>query len=87
MTGANNIIIEVENLTAGYGEQAVLEHISFEVRAGEIVAILGPSGSGKSTLLKHLIGLNPPLAGEVWIEGKNLATTATLAVEFPGLHC
>jgi phospholipid/cholesterol/gamma-HCH transport system ATP-binding protein len=71
-------IIEVKNLKAGYGERVVLENINFQVHEGEIVAVVGRSGSGKSTLLKHLIGLNPPLAGEVWIEGKNLVETTGL---------
>ena len=65
-------IVRVVNLKAGYGERVVLENINFEVRRGEVLVILGRSGSGKSTLLKHLIGLYPPLGGEVWIQGKNL---------------
>jgi phospholipid/cholesterol/gamma-HCH transport system ATP-binding protein len=78
MKASSEPIIRVQELTAGYGERVILEHISFEVWPGEVVAILGRSGSGKSTLLKHLTGLNPPLAGEVWIEGRNLvATTGT----------
>lgn len=67
-------IIEVKGLSAGYGERVVLHDINFSIKSGEIVAVLGRSGSGKSTLLNHLIGLRPPLAGEVWIEGKNLVT-------------
>lgn len=69
-------IVRVVNLKGGYGKRVVLENINFEVRRGEILVILGRSGSGKSTLLKHLIGLYPPLSGEVWVEGKNLVTTA-----------
>src|SRR5579864_2672311 len=68
-------IVRVANLKGGYGKHVVFENINFEVRRGEILVILGRSGSGKSTLLKHLIGLNPPLGGEVWIQGKNLVTT------------
>ncbi|HWI57765.1 MAG TPA: ATP-binding cassette domain-containing protein [Bacillota bacterium] len=74
MRSEDNSILEVKDLTVGYGDRVVLEHLNFRVRPGEVVGILGRSGSGKSTLLKHLIGLNPPLAGEVWIEGRNLAT-------------
>lgn len=69
-------MIRVVNLKAGYGDHVVLENINFEVRRGEILVVLGRSGSGKSTLLKHLIGLYPPIEGEVWIEGKNLVTVA-----------
>ncbi|WP_051076280.1 ATP-binding cassette domain-containing protein [Verrucomicrobium sp. 3C] len=65
-------VIQIRNLRAGYGETVILDQISFSVNCGEIFAILGGSGSGKSTLLKHIIGLYPPRAGEVLIEGKNL---------------
>lgn len=74
MTGQTQSIIEVKNVTAGYDSHAVLERISFRVYRGEVLVIIGRSGSGKSTLLKHLIGLNPPLAGEIWIEGQDLLT-------------
>lgn len=70
----NSSILRVVNLKAGYGDHVVLENINFEVRRGEVLVILGRSGSGKSTLLKHLIGLHPPIEGEVWIDSKNLVT-------------
>ncbi len=65
-------IIRVEHLTAAYEGQLILDDLSFAVREGEVFVILGGSGSGKSTLLKHMIGLFPPTAGEIWIEGDNL---------------
>lgn len=68
-------MIEVRNLTVGYGDQVILESINFEVRRGEVFAILGASGSGKSTLLKHLIGLYQPIGGDVLISGENLVRT------------
>lgn len=71
MISERDIVIEVNGLKAGYGGQVVLRDISFQVRRGEVLVILGSSGSGKSTLLKHLIGLMPPLAGQVSIEGKD----------------
>ncbi|HEY5811137.1 MAG TPA: ATP-binding cassette domain-containing protein [Terrimicrobiaceae bacterium] len=67
-------IIAVRGLTAGYGEELILEDISFDVKRGEVFVVLGGSGCGKSTLLKHVIGLYPLVAGEVLIEGDNLAT-------------
>jgi phospholipid/cholesterol/gamma-HCH transport system ATP-binding protein len=66
-------IIRVEHLTIGYGGQALLNDMSFEVQRGEVFAILGGSGSGKSTLLKHMIGLYPPLAGHIWLDGIDIA--------------
>ncbi|HVE15900.1 MAG TPA: ABC transporter ATP-binding protein [Chthoniobacterales bacterium] len=65
-------IIEVHDLTVGYGDKVVLKDVSFEVKKGEVFVILGGSGCGKSTLLKHMIGLYPPISGEVKIEGRDL---------------
>jgi phospholipid/cholesterol/gamma-HCH transport system ATP-binding protein len=49
-----------------------MNNISFDVKKGEIFGILGGSGCGKSTVLKNLIGLNPPIAGKIFIENQNL---------------
>jgi phospholipid/cholesterol/gamma-HCH transport system ATP-binding protein len=68
-----DIVISVKDLSVGYGSRVILEHVHFEVRRGEVFVILGESGCGKSTLMKTVIGLYPPQAGEVWIEGGNLA--------------
>ncbi|HEV8500375.1 MAG TPA: ATP-binding cassette domain-containing protein [Casimicrobiaceae bacterium] len=65
-------IIVVDDLAVGYDDRAILEHVSFSVARGEVFVILGGSGSGKSTLLKHMIGLYPPLAGRVLIDGRDL---------------
>jgi phospholipid/cholesterol/gamma-HCH transport system ATP-binding protein len=67
------VIIRVEDFTAAYNGQKVLEHVSFEVYAGEVFAILGGSGCGKSTLLKHMIGLYRPAAGRILIDGDDIA--------------
>src|SRR5215469_12609658 len=72
MSAAAHSIIEVRDLTVGYGDRVVLERVNFQVRRGEVFAILGASGSGKSTLLKHLIGLYQPLQGDVLISGASL---------------
>lgn len=67
-------IIKVRDLTVGYGDVIVLQDVSFDVRTGEILSILGGSGSGKSTLLKHMIGLRTPRQGRVVIDGTDLVT-------------
>jgi phospholipid/cholesterol/gamma-HCH transport system ATP-binding protein len=69
-------IIEVRDLTVGYGDVVLMEHLSFDVRRGEIFVILGGSGSGKSTLLKAMIGLLEPLAGSVLIDGDDIVTAS-----------
>jgi phospholipid/cholesterol/gamma-HCH transport system ATP-binding protein len=65
-------IIQVKDLVARYGEETILEGVSFEVYEGEIFVILGGSGCGKSTLLKHLIGLIRPSSGQVIIDGEDI---------------
>ena len=77
-----DVVVSVRNLTTGYGDFIVHKNLNFEVSRGEIFVILGGSGCGKSTLLKHIIGLNPPLAGEILINGANLAaSTETEKIE------
>ena len=75
MNPANDIVIEVKDLRLGYGEKVLMEKLNFHVQRGEVFVILGGSGCGKSTLLKHLIGLYPPMAGEIWFGTDNLVTT------------
>lgn len=71
---ANRPIIEVRDLAAGYAETVILQDVNFEVRRGEIFAILGGSGSGKTTLLRCMIGLLPPQRGTIVIDGTDLTT-------------
>ena len=66
-------LISVVDLRVSYGEREVLHGISFDVRQGEALVILGGSGSGKSTLLRTLVGLEKPSGGEVWISNVNIA--------------
>ena len=60
------IVIEVRDLVVGFGDQIVLDRLSLDVRAGEILGVVGASGSGKSVLLRTIIGLLPKRSG--WIE-------------------
>jgi phospholipid/cholesterol/gamma-HCH transport system ATP-binding protein len=71
---AGDVIIRVENVDAGYDGAAILEDIRFEIRRGEVFGILGGSGCGKSTLMKHMIGLNPPIGGSIFIDGDDIVT-------------
>ena len=69
-------ILEVQNLCKIYGEGEAevhaLDQVSFSVRKGEFIAIIGESGSGKSTLLNIVGGLDNPTSGKVWIDGKDV---------------
>jgi zinc transport system ATP-binding protein len=59
------ILLACRDVSLGYEHKPLLEHLDFEVKSGDYVAVLGENGSGKSTLLKSLLGLTPPLAGTV----------------------
>ena len=63
-----------KQVTTGTSELTILSGVSFEVRAGDAVAIIGVSGSGKSTLLGLLAGLDTPSAGSVRIDGHDIGT-------------
>ena len=65
-------ILEVENLHSWYGSQHVLDGVTFSVRAGEIMVILGTSGCGKTTLLKNIIRLYKPGMGSIRLLGKEM---------------
>jgi putative ABC transport system ATP-binding protein len=69
-------MLAVTNLTkeyrSGAGALAVLKNVSFDVAAGETLAIVGPSGSGKTTLLGLLAGLDTPTTGSVLLDGIDL---------------
>lgn len=62
-------VIIVDGLTVRYGDNTVLDNVSFEVYKGEIFVIAGGSGCGKSTLLKHIMGLETPYSGKIIING------------------
>lgn len=64
--------IVVRDFVAAYDGNVILKDVSFEVNRGEVFVILGGSGCGKSTLLKHLIGLYPPAAGHILIDGVDI---------------
>lgn len=65
-------IIKAINLDVGYGESLVLEKLNFSISKGQITIVLGKSGCGKSTLMKSLIGLIPPMKGEIYFGGEKI---------------
>lgn len=69
-------MLEVRNLKSGYGVLPVLHDVSFDLKRGETLVLLGRNGVGKSTLLKSLIGINRPTSGEVILNGQDVAGLA-----------
>jgi putative ABC transport system ATP-binding protein len=67
-------LVQVDHLEKRFGEVRALDRVSFEVDAGEWIAIMGPSGSGKTTLINILGGLDHPSAGRVVIDGLEIGS-------------
>ena len=66
---AEPAVIELDRVDAGYPGAVILHDVTFSVARGEVFVLLGGSGCGKSTIMKHMIGLNPVLAGRLSVAG------------------
>ena len=78
-------MLEARGLSTGYGRARVLYEVSFEARAGEVVALLGRNGAGKSTTLKAMMGLVPAWSGEVRFDGHRIDRLEPFEVARRGL--
>ena len=68
----NQVLFEIKDLCKSFGDTLVLDHISTEIKKGEVLVIIGPSGSGKSTFLRSLNLLEEPTGGTISFEGLNI---------------
>jgi branched-chain amino acid transport system ATP-binding protein len=82
---AGAALLDVNLLSAGYGELAVLDQVSLKVGRGEVVALFGPNGAGKSTLMKALSGLIRPVTGSIGLDGNDVASLPAHLVARAGL--
>ena len=67
--GNDDAIIQIENLTTHYGPRRILNNINLTVHPRETMVLLGSSGTGKSTLLRHILALEKPTAGHIYVKG------------------
>lgn len=65
-------MLEIKNLTSGYGKKTVIKSVSANFKNGRLISIIGPNGSGKSTLLKTINGIIPTVSGDIIVDGKSL---------------
>ena len=75
----SGVRVQVQGLRKSFGQQEVLKGLDFDVQPGEVFVIMGPSGSGKSVLLRHIIGLEPPDAGQILINGESIQTDEVMS--------
>jgi len=66
-------MLELKNVSCGYDSTRIFRNISFSVMCGQPLCLLGPNGVGKTTLFKTILGLLPPLAGEILLSGENMS--------------
>jgi ABC-type Fe3+/spermidine/putrescine transport system ATPase subunit len=67
-------VLRVRGLTKRYGTTTVVDNVSFDLFAGEVLTLLGPSGCGKTTTLRMIAGLEQPDGGEIWVRGRLVAS-------------
>ena len=67
-------LLRAERLTKSYAGRRVVDEVSIEVRAGEVVGLLGPNGAGKTTTFHMMVGLTRPDGGTVWLNGEDVTT-------------
>ena len=80
----NEALLKVDKLCTGYGEMQVLREVSFEVRRGEIVSLVGSNGAGKTTLLRALSGILPR-SGSILFDGNDLTALSAERIFALGL--
>ncbi|MDE6341909.1 MAG: ABC transporter ATP-binding protein [Muribaculaceae bacterium] len=74
----SNIVISVRNLTKKFGSFIAVDHISFDVRRGEIFGFLGANGAGKTTAMRMLCGLSYPTSGSGFVAGCDIASESEM---------
>jgi branched-chain amino acid transport system ATP-binding protein len=82
---SENLMLEVHNISAGYGSFRALFGVSIEVRAGEAVGVIGPNGAGKTTLLRVISKIIAPESGQVMMQGQDLRRVAAHRVVEMGI--
>ena len=79
------VLLSGKNLVVGYGGRPVLDGVNFDLRAGEVLCLIGHNGAGKSTLLKALFGLIPVLGGSILLQGRSVTGAEPSALTAAGI--
>jgi ABC-type branched-subunit amino acid transport system ATPase component len=81
----DDVILELDNIVAGYGKADILQGVSLQVRRGQFVVIIGPNGAGKSTVFRTVYGLLTPRRGRIRFDGQDIVGLAAAALLRRGL--
>ncbi|UYW00481.1 ABC transporter ATP-binding protein [Flavobacterium agricola] len=73
-----NVILQTENITTGYDKKIVSENILIQLKAGQLITLIGVNGVGKSTLLRSITGIIPVISGNVSLNNRSIANYSTL---------
>lgn len=74
--GQSNTLLTVENLEVSYGHVNALKGVSLEIKAGEIVVLIGSNGAGKTTIMETILGVNQPKAGKITYKGRDITQSS-----------
>jgi len=81
-------MLEINDMTCGYGQITALRGVTMSVKAGQLVALIGANGAGKSTTLRAISGLVPPRSGTMTFEGEDITSASPQKVLTKGIaHC
>ena len=78
-------VLEIDTVSLGYHEQAVVRGLSLRLSAGEVVTLLGPNGAGKSTLMLGITGFLKPKQGDVRLDGRSIVALSPRAIAGAGI--
>ncbi len=85
--GSTKIVMQARGLVKRYGNVTALDGVDFELRAGEILAVIGDNGAGKSSLIKALSGATVPDAGEILLDGQPVRFRTPMDARRAGIEC
>ena len=82
----HNVVLQAKNLVKRYGHVTAIDHTDFELRAGEVLAVIGDNGAGKSSLIKALCGAVQPDSGEILLDGKPVKFSSPMDARERGIE-
>jgi fructose transport system ATP-binding protein len=87
MTTSHKLVMQAKGLVKRYGQVTALDGADFELRAGEILAVIGDNGAGKSSLIKCLSGATVPDEGEMYLDGQKIQFRTPIDARQAGIEC